>query len=187
MPGRYPSTGFCQRQAIGVPSLLFLPGQGFAAGLACFYGDGLGSVCDACLHGCGGRVPGEGDLVLAQVGRSPRPGSPADRTAARRPSRAENEKAARRGLEAPRIALRRQVTTAAAAAGSEHEFFACLDQAGVLVRKRFSVKSPSEVTGYSVALPGDTIKDRGPVWYGGGKLSHASRGMYSGLTAGAAG
>ena len=42
--------------------------QGFAAGLACFYGDGLGSLCDACLHGCGGRVPGEGDLVLAQVG-----------------------------------------------------------------------------------------------------------------------
>ena len=67
MPGRYPGTGFCQRQAIGVPSLLFLPGQGFAAGLACFYGDGLSSLGDACLHGCGGRVPGEDDLVLAQV------------------------------------------------------------------------------------------------------------------------
>ena len=65
--------------------------------------------------------------------------APADRTAARRPSRAENEKAARRGLgEAPRITLRRQVTTAAAAAGSEGEFFARLDQAGVLVRKRFN-------------------------------------------------
>jgi len=97
---------------------------------------------------------------------------PADRTAARRPSRAENEKAARRGLEeAPRITLRRQVTTAAAAAGSEGEFFARLDQAGVLVRKRFSVKSPGQVTGYSVALPGDTAKDGGPVWYGGGKLA----------------
>ena len=84
----------------------------------------------------------------------------------------ENEKAARRGLdEAPRITLRRQVTTAAAAAGSEHEFFARLDQAGVLVRKRFSVKSPGQVTGYSVALPGDTTKDGGPVWYGGGKLA----------------
>ena len=98
--------------------------------------------------------------------------APADRTAARRPSRAENEKAARRGLEeAPRITLRRQVTTAAAAAGSEHEFFARLDQAGMLVRKRFSVKSPGQVTGYSVALPGDTAKDGGPVWYGGGKLA----------------
>jgi MobA/VirD2-like, nuclease domain len=98
--------------------------------------------------------------------------APADHTAARRPSRAENEKAARRGLdEAPRITLRRQVTTAAAAAGSEHEFFARLDQAGVLVRKRFSVKIPGQVTGYSVALPGDTAKDGGPVWYGGGKLA----------------
>ena len=98
--------------------------------------------------------------------------APADRTAARRPTRAENEKAARRGLdEAPRITLRRQVTTAAAAAGSEQEFFARLDQAGVLVRKRFSVTNPGQVTGYSVALPGDTTKDGGPVWYGGGKLA----------------
>jgi hypothetical protein len=39
------------------------------------------------------------------------------------------------------------------------------------VRKRFSVKSPGQVTGYSVALPGDTTKDGGPVWYGGGKLA----------------
>ena len=98
--------------------------------------------------------------------------APADHTAARRPSRAENEKAARRGLEeAPRITLRRLVTTAAAAAGSEHEFFARLDQAGVLVRKRFSVSNPGQVTGYAVALPGDTAKDGGPVWYGGGKLA----------------
>ena len=50
--------------------------------------------------------------------------APADRTAARRPTRAENEKAARRGLdEAPRITLRRQVTTAAASANGEQEFF----------------------------------------------------------------
>ena len=98
--------------------------------------------------------------------------APADHTAARRPTRAENEKAARRGLEeAPRITLRRQVATAAAAAGSEHEFFSCLDQARVLVRKRFSVKSPGQVTGYSVALPGDTTKNGGPIWYGGGKLA----------------
>jgi hypothetical protein len=98
--------------------------------------------------------------------------APADGTAARRPSRAENEKAARRGLEeAPRITLRRQVTTAAASANSEQEFFARLDQAAVLVRKRFSVNNPGEVTGYAVALPGDTTKDGGPVWYGGGKLA----------------
>ena len=98
--------------------------------------------------------------------------APADHTAARRPSRSENEKAARRGLdEAPRITLRRQVTTAAASASGEDEFFARLDQAGMLVRKRFSVSNPGQVTGYSVALPGDTTKDGGPVWYGGGKLA----------------
>jgi hypothetical protein len=52
-----------------------------------------------------------------------RPTAPGDRTAARCPSRAESEKAARRGLEeAPRVALRRQVSTAAAAAGREQEF-----------------------------------------------------------------
>ena len=98
--------------------------------------------------------------------------APADRTAARRPTRAEDEKAARRGLgEAPRVMLRRQVATAAASANSEDEFFARLDQAGVLVRKRFSITNPGKVTGYSVALPGDTAKDGGPVWYGGGKLA----------------
>jgi len=98
--------------------------------------------------------------------------APADRTAARCPTRAENEKAARRGLgEAPRITLRRQVATAAASANSEEEFFARLGQAGMLARKRFSVKNTAEVTGYSVALPGDTAKDGGPVWYGGGKLA----------------
>ncbi|MGH3284994.1 MAG: hypothetical protein ACRDPD_09980 [Streptosporangiaceae bacterium] len=98
--------------------------------------------------------------------------APADRTAARRPTRAENEKAARRSLdETPRVTLRRQVTTAAASANSEDEFFARLDQAKVLVRKRFSITSPGQVTGYSVGLPGDTARDGGPIWYGGGKLA----------------
>ncbi len=98
--------------------------------------------------------------------------APADRTAARHPTRAENEKADRRGLdEAPRVTLRRQVTTAAASANSEQEFFARLDQATVLVRKRFSITNPGQVTGYSVALPGDTTKDGSPIWYGGGKLA----------------
>ena len=98
--------------------------------------------------------------------------APADCTAARLPTRAENDKAARCGLdEAPRVILRRQVTTAAASASSEDEFFARLDQARVQVRKRFSVSNPGQVTGYSVTLPGDTTKDGGPVWYGGGKLA----------------
>ena len=45
--------------------------------------------------------------------------APRDRTAARRPTRPKSEKARRRGLpEAPRIALRRAVSTAAAGAAS---------------------------------------------------------------------
>jgi hypothetical protein len=95
-----------------------------------------------------------------------------DRTAARRPSRAESEKAGRRGLqEAPRLTLRRHVSTAAAAAASEQEFFAGLKRSGVLVRTRNSTRNPSEVTGYAVALPGDISKAGNPVWYGGGKLA----------------
>ncbi|MGD0378169.1 MAG: hypothetical protein ABSB01_26810 [Streptosporangiaceae bacterium] len=98
--------------------------------------------------------------------------APGDRTAAFRPARAESEKAGRRGLEeAPRLTLRRHVSTAAAAAGSEQEFFAGLKRSGVLVRTRSSTRHPGEVTGYAVALPGDTSKAGNPVWYGGGKLA----------------
>ena len=32
-------------------------------------------------------------------------------------------------------------------------------------------EDPGQVTGYAVALPGDTAKDSGPVWYSGGKLA----------------
>ena len=98
--------------------------------------------------------------------------APRDRTAARRPTRAESEKARRRGFqEAPRVTLRRAVSTAAAGAASEQEFFARLDRAGVLVRQRFSTRNPGEVTGYAVALAGDTARQGGPVWFGGGKLA----------------
>jgi len=97
--------------------------------------------------------------------------APGDRTAARRPTRAEQEKTRRRGWEeAPRITLRRAVGLAAAGAASEREFFARLADAGVLVRKRFSTRNPGEVTGYAVALQDDTIRG-GPVWFGGGKLA----------------
>jgi hypothetical protein len=98
--------------------------------------------------------------------------APGDRTAPRRPTRAENEKARRRGRrEAPRVALRRAVSAAAAAAASEEDFFALLQQAGVLVRKRFSTRNPGEVTGYSVAQPNDATSAGEPVWYGGGRLA----------------
>ena len=98
--------------------------------------------------------------------------APADRTAARRPSRAEHEKARRRGRAEPaRVTLRRHVSTAAAAAESEQDFFARLQQAGVLVRTRLSTRTPGQITGYAVALPTDTTATGGPVWYSGGKLA----------------
>jgi hypothetical protein len=98
--------------------------------------------------------------------------APGDRTAGARPTRAESEKTRRRGWqEAPRVTLRREVSTAAAAATSEQDFFARLRQAGVQVRLRFSTRNPGEVTGYSVALADDTTSTGEPIWYGGGKLA----------------
>jgi hypothetical protein len=95
-----------------------------------------------------------------------------DRTASRRATRAENEKSARQGRpEAPRVTLRRAVSTAAAGASSEQGFFARLEAAGVLVRKRLSTQQPDLVTGYAVALPGDTSRGGCLVWFGGGKLA----------------
>lgn len=101
-----------------------------------------------------------------------RPTAPADRTAARRPQRAETEKASRHGrAETPRSTLRRHVQTAAAGARTEDEFFARLRTEDVLVRQRFSQHSPGEVTGYAIALDNDRNADGEPVWFGGGKLA----------------
>jgi len=98
--------------------------------------------------------------------------APGDRTAGRRPTRAENEHARRRGWEEPaRTTLRRAVHTAAAGASSEHEFFTRLEAAGLLVRKRFSQRDPGQVTGYAVAKPGHLNGQGVPVWFGGGKLA----------------
>jgi hypothetical protein len=98
--------------------------------------------------------------------------APGDRTAGRRPTRAENEKARRHGRpEPPRVTLRRAVSTAAAGTASEEEFFGRLREAGVLVRTRLSTRDPGQVTGYAVALSSDTAKGGGPVWFGGGKLA----------------
>jgi MobA/VirD2-like, nuclease domain len=98
--------------------------------------------------------------------------APGDRTAGRRPTRAENEHARRRGWEEPaRTMLRRAVHTAAAGATSEREFFARLEAAGVLVRKRFSQHDLGQGTGYAVAKPGHVNGQGTPVWFGGGKLA----------------
>src|SRR5262249_58906652 len=88
------------------------------------------------------------------------------------PPRAETEQAIRRGwAEAPRSTLLREVSRAAAGSGTEQEFFARLNQAGILVRKRYSTTHPGEVTGYAVGLPHHTASGGGVVWYGGGKLA----------------
>ena len=106
-----------------------------------------------------------------RYGLTPTP--PCDRTAARRPGRAEEEKAGRyRRAEPPRVTLRRHAATAAAAAGSEQEFFALLGQvAGLRVKLRYSSRDPGQVTGYTIGLDGDTGRDGQLVWYGGGKLA----------------
>ncbi|MDL4770698.1 relaxase/mobilization nuclease domain-containing protein [Actinomadura xylanilytica] len=98
--------------------------------------------------------------------------APADRTAARRPKRGENEKAHRYGRdEAPRTILRRHVQTAAAGARTEEGFFTGLKAEGALVRRRYSSHDPSEVTGYAVALADDLNPAGEPVWFGGGNLA----------------
>jgi hypothetical protein len=61
------------------------------------------------------------------------------------------------------VALRREVCTAAAGAGTEQEFFARLAQAGVLVRLRHSTTSPGQVTGYAVGLARHTARDGGVI------------------------
>jgi hypothetical protein len=98
--------------------------------------------------------------------------APADRTAARRSTRAETEQTARRCWpEPPRVTLRREVCTAAAGARTEQEFFTQLAQVGVQVRYRRSTTNPDHVTGYAVSLPQHTTKDGHPIWYSGGKLA----------------
>ncbi|GAA1801769.1 relaxase/mobilization nuclease domain-containing protein [Actinomadura chokoriensis] len=98
--------------------------------------------------------------------------APADRTAARRPKRAETEKSQRVGRTEPaRSVLRRHVVTAAAGARTEAEFFAALAAEGVLVHKRHSERCAGAVTGYAVALPDDVGPSGRPVWFGGGKLA----------------
>lgn len=95
-----------------------------------------------------------------------------DRTATKRPTRAETEKSTRaRRPEPPRVRLQREVRTAAASAGDQSEFLAQMKSAGLLVRPRFSQRDPSQITGYAVALPGDRAANGQPVWFGGGKLA----------------
>ncbi|MFB8111135.1 relaxase/mobilization nuclease domain-containing protein [[Kitasatospora] papulosa] len=94
-----------------------------------------------------------------------------DRTAAKRPTRAEQEKARRTGHDKPaRIRLRTLARTAAAAATNTEEFLALLTRTnGVLVEV---LHFPSgEPRGYKVALEHDTNTEGEPVWFSGSTLS----------------
>ena len=96
--------------------------------------------------------------------------APADRTAARRSTRAEQQKAARRGAdETSRAWLRRAARTAAVQAQDPEEFFRRLADLGVLVRPREA--PPGRLVGYAVAAPGDVNAERQPVWFGGRRLA----------------
>jgi hypothetical protein len=80
--------------------------------------------------------------------------------------------AAGRGRREPaRAVLRRRVRTAAAGADNLDDFFARLRADRVLVRSRLSERNPGQVTGYAVALTGDTDRDGRPIYFGGGKLA----------------
>ncbi|MDG5801245.1 mobilization protein [Streptomyces ossamyceticus] len=91
-----------------------------------------------------------------------------DRTAAKRPTRAEQEKARRAGQDkTPPERLRTTVRTAVAAASSMEEFVHLLNHIdGVLVEV---VHFPSgDVRGYKVAIEDDAGV---PIWYSGSKLA----------------
>ncbi|MFD9485091.1 relaxase/mobilization nuclease domain-containing protein [Streptomyces sp. NPDC059991] len=94
-----------------------------------------------------------------------------DRTAAKRPTRAEQEKAKRGGHDrTARERLRTTVRTAVAAATSTEEFIHILEGTdSVLVDvKHF----PSgDVRGYTIALAGDTNAQQEPVWFSGSALA----------------
>ncbi|MFE7337888.1 relaxase/mobilization nuclease domain-containing protein [Streptomyces griseus] len=94
-----------------------------------------------------------------------------DRTAAKRPTRAEQEKAKRAGqARTARGHLRTTVRTAVAAATSTEEFLHLLEHAdGILLDiKHF----PSgDVRGYTVALDGDVNAQQELIWYSGSELS----------------
>lgn len=93
-----------------------------------------------------------------------------DGTARKWPKTGEVEKARRRGLpEPPRETLQRAAREAAAVAISDTDFFSRLTASGVRVKKR--VAPDGNVTGYSVALPGDRDDGQVPVWFPGARLA----------------
>jgi hypothetical protein len=96
--------------------------------------------------------------------------APFDRTQVPQASRAEHEKAARRGVDEPsRAWLRRVCRVAAVQARNPEEFFSRLADLGALVRPR--EMPPGQLAGYAVAAPGDVTAAGAPVWFSGRTLA----------------
>ncbi|MEU9118724.1 mobilization protein [Streptomyces sp. NPDC048506] len=94
-----------------------------------------------------------------------------DLTAPRTPTGAERAKADRQGQEVTaREWLREQAYAVAAAVHSVDDYFTVLSSLGIQVKPRIGPET-GEVTGYSLAAPGDTNAQGGPVWYGGSSLA----------------
>jgi hypothetical protein len=93
-----------------------------------------------------------------------------DRTAAKRPTRAETEKAHRTGRQrTPREQLRTSIRTIVAVSTSPEEFFHLLPSSGMKVEV---LRFPSgDIRGYRVALDGDTNTAGQPVWFSGSALA----------------
>jgi hypothetical protein len=107
--------------------------------------------------------------------------SPAGRTSPRPPSRGETRKhqsivdaRLRAGRPAPpapdRLVLRQLVRAAAAGSSGWEDFTERLRVQGVQLRPRMSEKTPGQITGYAVALPGHSDSGQA-IWFGGGKLA----------------
>ncbi|MFC5913242.1 mobilization protein [Streptomyces pulveraceus] len=93
-----------------------------------------------------------------------------DRTAAQRPTRAEQEKARRTGNAlTSREHLRTIVRTAVSAATTTEEFFRLVEGAGALLDVQYFPSG--DVRGYKVALADDTNAQGEPVWFSGSTLA----------------
>ncbi|MBR7675506.1 mobilization protein [Streptomyces daliensis] len=94
-----------------------------------------------------------------------------DRTAAKRPTRAEQEKAHRtRHTQTARERLRTTVRTMIAAATSTEEFLDLLDRTDGIALQVHRFPS-GDVRGYKIALEGDTNTAGQPVWFAGSTLA----------------
>ncbi|MFC4034177.1 relaxase/mobilization nuclease domain-containing protein [Streptomyces polygonati] len=94
-----------------------------------------------------------------------------DMTAPENPTSAERAKADRMGAAVTsREWLRDQAYAVLASARSEEEFFTVLSTLGIKAKKRIGPQT-GEVTGYSLAAPGDTNTAGEPVYFSGSTLA----------------